>query len=233
MSTIEETKSTKASIFIIPMLGFSRNYYEPFITNCYIGDGEKPEYDKHIFILMKFSSDTKYGWLERSMEAHEEFTAKYDLENGKYTMFVFKVADKFKKDFEHFKVGSFSKFSTFLKHEILRLNEFGPDTNVASALSKGKKLRKYWEEQIGAPLPDGSEVMAVPKLKYEIFNFRVEEGYPNYSYKSEDGVFKVRFNPDPDNTYLICQVTSYYKYPEKIAKAICEGLDTVELDLTI
>ena len=233
MNTInaQDIKSNKATTFILPMLGYGRNYYEPFIVNCYVGDGQRPELDNHIFILMRFSADVKYGWIERAMDSHPNFKTKYDLDNGTYVMFVFEIPTKFKKDYTLFNDGKYSKFSVALKNETLKLNELGPDSNAAAAFTKGSKLKKYWEEQTGEKIDE--EVMSSPKPKYEVFRYESLPGYPMYTFQKEDYTWCIRFNSDPDSTSLVCKIPSYYTNGESIAKEICASLQGKKLDFSI
>jgi hypothetical protein len=230
---VEEKKTTKTSGFILPMLGFSRNFYGVALRNVYLGDGEKPEYNEHIMLLFRFTSDPQFTWLDKQLEGHKEFVDRYDVDNGKSIMFVFKVPDVFKDDYNKFKKGKYSQFSPKLKQDTLKLNELTPDSNIYAAFTKGKRLRKYWADKLGVEEAVIDEVLSPPDPREEIFQYKVKEGFPKYEAEEIDNAWNVVFREDEFTKSTICKIPTYYKDSKRIATKIVHLLKNTKLDLSV
>lgn len=163
-------KQTKATSFLLPMLGLSTSYYGTNLINVYIGDKEKPEFDNKILLLFRLSNDHFFEDIEAEITHMSEFIASYDVEPNKI-MFVFDVIDEYREDYKLFLEGSYSKFSDILKKETLRLNRLGPNSNVWGAFNRSEKIKKLQEERIGEELPKNAEVISKPELEEEIFRY--------------------------------------------------------------
>jgi hypothetical protein len=159
---------TKATSFILPMLGLPNEYYGSNFINCYIGDTSKPEYIDKIFLLFKFSNTRYFASLESELQSMVEYISSYSCGND-MEMFVFEVPKSYKEDYQLFKDGKYSQFSDILKKETLRLNHLGPESNIWGAFTKNKRLRDLQEERIGEKLPIGAEVISVPNMEVEVF----------------------------------------------------------------
>lgn len=159
---------TKATSFILPMLGLANEYYGSCMVNCYIGDVFKPELKDKIFLLFKFSNTRYFANLEAELQNMPEFHSSYSCGNEQ-EMFVFNVPKMYKKDYQLFKEGQYSKLSDVLKKETLRLNRLGPESNIWGAFTKSDRLRKIQEERIGEQLPKDAEVISLPDMNVEIY----------------------------------------------------------------
>lgn len=233
MSTLqEEKKSTKSTGFILSMLGRSKAYYGQSFINCYLGDGERPEYNKHLFLLFNFSNDSQFAWIDKQLESHSELIERYDVEGGEGVMFVFKVPEEYEKDLQRFKKGKYSELSQKLKQETLKLNDLGPDSNVFSAYTKGKKLKRYWAEKFGVDEAVIDEVLSPPDPREEVFRYKTKAGYPKYVAEEIDHAWEVAFKEDEPSRACICKIPAYYKNSEKIAKKIALLLDSTKFDLS-
>jgi len=162
-------KKTKATSFILPMLGKSIYFYKPYLINCYVGDRKFCKYDHHIFVFLKVDESKEYEIIRDELKALKNFEFEYSPTWGTM-MFVFSIPKDYFKDFMHFKDGKYSKFSEKLKEEVIRLNNVNRSSVIFGAFSKSEKLREAWEKDLNCSLPKDAEVLSVPNLDHEIYN---------------------------------------------------------------
>ena len=163
-------KPTKSYDFILPLTGYSCVDLKPYLVNVYLGDTTLLDWDLEspdVFILMKYSGAMHFYNLEKELEKHEYFNTSYSLFKGKYIMFVFTI-NKWKKDYDLFLRGKYSKFSRPAKVRLMKHRS--TKSAIPFVLDKGPSLRKYWEERLDAQLPENSEVWPVINYDEELFD---------------------------------------------------------------
>ena len=164
-------KPTKTVDFILPLTGFSKKSFQPYLVNAYLGDVDFPDEDKDfldIFILLKYSKDISYYNLEKELEKDEYFKTSYSLFNGSYIMFVFILNPKFEKDFNKFLKGKYSELSQPAKIHIMR--DRSSTSPLPFILRKDKEYRKCLENKLNAVLPPDSEVWSIMEYDKELFD---------------------------------------------------------------
>lgn len=124
---LKEIDFTEATRFVLPMLyGTDRND-KFFITknfeNCYIGDANRPELGKKIFLLYEYQMSVDYIKFERKIESIPEFNTDYDYADERQVMYVFDIPDEYNEDFKHFLNGEYSLFSENYKQLIVKFWE--------------------------------------------------------------------------------------------------------------
>ena len=164
-------KPTKTVDFILPLTGYSKRSFHPYLVNAYLGDVHLLDWDEEsidIFVLLKYSTNMAFYNLEKRLEKDEHFKTSYSLFKGTYIMFVFTLEPTFNDDFKKFLKGKYSKFSNPAKIRIMR------DRSIQSPmpfiLRKDKEYRKYWEEKLDAVLPPESEVWPIVERDKELFD---------------------------------------------------------------
>ena len=164
-------KPTKTVDFILPLTGYSKRSFQPYLVNAYLGDVHLLDWDEEsidIFILLKYSTHMSFYNLEKKLEKDKYFKTSYSLFRGTYIIFVFTLNPMFKKDFKKFLKGKYSKFSQPAKIQIMR------DRSIKSPmpfiLRKDKEYRKYWEHKLDAILPPESEVWPIVEHDKELFD---------------------------------------------------------------
>lgn len=152
-------QKTQAFRFVLPMLAdytynddFSPNNFKFFkrdsLINVYIGDDNEPKYSDKILLYYKYDHSIDYLTFDRKLELLPTYLTKYEY--GGSTMYVFDVPDEFKDDFEHFKVGKYSKFSIAYKKQILDFYGLkGKDNYIYSILFKTDLIDDYLKEAHG------------------------------------------------------------------------------------
>lgn len=162
-------------MFLLPLLKIYFKYVKSGFVNCYIGDIDKPQYDEHLFILIKQKNDVHYVELTEIFTEYK-FIDVYEVYEP-YHMFVFDFPKEFKNDKNKFLGGAYSKMSEKAKRIIAPNNThkdlvdiFNKDFQHRFRLNKimfdNKDLKK------GHGLTRNDEVLSIPELDDEIFNIK-------------------------------------------------------------
>tara|TARA_R110001606_G_scaffold376890_1_gene535712 strand:+ start:60 stop:608 length:549 start_codon:yes stop_codon:yes gene_type:complete len=144
--------------FALPLLGWVRTMYEPYLINSYIRhEGVEHFQTDHIFVLVKESMDDKYQKLDKTLIAHKSHVSQYTIdEKGEYIMHVFKFEKSILPDYHLFLAGKYSQTSEAAKTLIRKsAKQFGVNYKI---LDRDPQLAKKQEEKIGQPLGEKDEV---------------------------------------------------------------------------
>jgi hypothetical protein len=166
----KELKATKTTDFILPLLGFSKNYYTPFLVNAYLGDQDIKGYDegKLYVLLSNHKMNIQHAKIEDTIKSVPGFEDYYDILDSRFSMFVIKLEDKHLENYGHYLAGTYSKFS---KEGIIQICKGRSETSsMPHIFLKDTILRKYWEDKLGATLPKDAEVWPKLTLSNEIFD---------------------------------------------------------------
>lgn len=104
---------TPAVIWILPMLGKHPDEY-PRFRDCFVGDKAHPEYADHILIYTRTGGGNRecYETENQAMREMKGFVTDYDDSfDETFASWVFKVPEKWQKDFEVFSTGNLKDLS--------------------------------------------------------------------------------------------------------------------------
>jgi len=160
---------TKSTLFLLPMIEEVLGaYYKSYgFKNLYLADhGYECLYDYCVYGLYKPRFTQQYISYETRLEEHPLCVDVYDVgEQRGQVMFVFKIPDEFKNDYDLFKIGKYSQFSK--KYKAL----FKKGSNIYKVLFKDPELKVYWEKVLNTKLPKENEVWDLPYPKDEIYRY--------------------------------------------------------------
>lgn len=160
-------KETKTSNFILPLLGFPKLFYQPFLVNAYLNNTDVNINNSYaIHVLVRFYSSPSYINLEEGIRDMDTYIDSYDLFGGKYIMFIIEIPDEFKPDFNKVISGKYSELSREAKRLILKGRP--ASSSMPQVLSKSSELKEYWEKKLGTSLGN-QEVWPILNLRDEIF----------------------------------------------------------------
>lgn len=167
LSTIKATKTTD---FILPLFGFTKKYYEPYLVNAYLGDVDINGYEEYkiYLVLSNHNMDTKHARIENSIKDLPEFVDYYDVLDGKMSVFILNIPEEFRVDYIHFMNGKYSLFSEQAQIKVLKGRS--ETSSMPHIFKKSVELKKYWENKSGSEIPESAEVWPILDLKNEIFN---------------------------------------------------------------
>lgn len=166
----KDLKATKTTDFMLPLLGFSKNYYNPFLINAYLGDVDLKGYEaKKIFVLLSnHKMNLQHAKIEDTLKSVEGFEDYYDILDSRCSMFVFNLHEKHHEAYEHFMTG---KYSLFPESAIVQICKGRSETSsMPHIFLKDTVLRKYWEDKLGAPIPKDAEVWPILNINHEVFD---------------------------------------------------------------
>jgi hypothetical protein len=157
--------------FGLPLLGWNKAMYEPFLINTYIKHDLVEGYEDCVFILMEWSDDSKFKKVEDILTKHKSHQAQYDVDSdGKYVMFIHKIPDKYIVDYRLYLDGKYSQMSKNAKNLVKASSIIGE--TIHQILNKDKKLWKHYNRKCG-PLEEDAEVWPCVAdeniLKNEVF----------------------------------------------------------------
>ena len=166
----KDLKATKTTDFMLPLLGFTKNYYTPFLINAYLGDVDLNGYEENkLFILLSnHKMNLQHAKIEDTLKSAEGFEDYYDILDSRCTMFVFSITETNLEAYKHFMAG---KYSLFPEEAIVQICKGRSETSsMPHIFLKDTVLKLYWEEKTGAVLPPEAEVWPILKLENEVFD---------------------------------------------------------------
>ena len=168
--------------YIFPMLGQNKNQFKN-VKSCFIGDEEKPQFNKHIFLLHNFSGDIEYSRYEKFLIKHPQFIEQYSPDS-ETDMFVFSVPDMMIEDYEKILNSKYSRISQRYKQHIIQFHSpyIGniKDKAFFKVLYRHKDLRIKIESDLKVKLTSENEVSSLMDLNKEIFKkwMKIPENIP-------------------------------------------------------
>lgn len=179
-----KVQTTKTTDFILPLLGYPKNVYEPFLVNAYLNSLEvKNTEDYTIQILLRFYSSSSFDSLERKILSLENFKDSYELFGGKFIMYIVSLPEWSHNDFDMILNGRYSKISDIGKNLICQGR--APNSSMPKVLKKCPSLKEYWEEKLSNPR---SAVDLRDQEVWPILNFR-DEIFDKDRFPVKDSVF--------------------------------------------
>lgn len=175
---------------MLPILGDSIQEFRG-LTAVFIGDRYRPEYDNHIFLLLRHSEDRDFLQFEKKLTLHPMYCTFYDPDKY-HVMFVFEVPRESQKDYDTFKNSKFSQLSEPYKRKIIKFHGYskqGEGRNIISCMYLDKDLREQRESFINEGLdekdwlhiPEDAELGEAIDLNFEMYNetMVIKEMRPN------------------------------------------------------
>jgi hypothetical protein len=168
----------KSYSYGLPLIGYSVDEFcgvlfpQNQFVNCFIGAEERPEYDKHIFVLYRFSDTTQFKRFEEQLKKHENFVECYDPDPF-HVMYVFEVPERFISALEKFKLGKYSEMSNEAKARILKFHKIEPNPDlkhpVYGVLYRMEYQYKYLEAKFDLDIDRTQEASSIPDYLKEIY----------------------------------------------------------------
>lgn len=162
-----EIKKTISTIFIVPTLQFEKGtLLDNGFINGYLGDVAREEtYKDSVYILFKPKEKDKFNmFIEKEYESVRKLIDDYDYEGG-WVVLVYKLDEKFKKDYSLVKKGKYSKTSkTFqeLFPKVIKIIRNGLHKDEVALqhriFKKAEDLKRFWEDKFDVEFEDEMEV---------------------------------------------------------------------------
>ncbi len=151
-------KRTKSYTYLLPMLGPGK---ELFMTDKLVNVFVKTQnHDDCIGLLYRFSSDPLFLKLEKAFKQFSYFRAIEDTDPY-HVLFVFDVPKKYRRIYNKFIKGKYSKFPQIYKLHILDFFNLDKHSQVCHILFKTEKRKELLEKILGTSLPEDSELYSI------------------------------------------------------------------------
>ena len=175
---IGEITRTRACVYILPMLGESREYfgYTSELMNVYMFEESYPGIDGYVYLLYSINEiEFEASQVGMRITKHENYIAYYGICIGKgYTMVVFELSQNYIYDIKKFWEGKFSEFTDFYKMAILDFHGAINDSVLHGILGKLPKIKTDLEKKISGAgakvtIPNGMDLDSKPFVTTETF----------------------------------------------------------------
>lgn len=154
---------TITTMFFVPTLGIDRDKMRANeFSNGYIKDARRDvQYENAVYLLFRPKDLDKFkDFLDDEYERTANIIDDYDYEDG-YVVVVYKLDEKFDKDFSLIKEGKYSKVSQKFQNIFPKMVKDYASNKVTlqfRIFNKTQDLREFWEEKLGMELDDDMEV---------------------------------------------------------------------------
>lgn len=166
-------RTQKSTSFLMYTLNIHNAYLWNGLLGTYAGNYDYTGDDSWGKYLSLLYDPTKVNDLQlTALRSSKQLVYEYTPEEGGI-MFVMKIPPKYKKDvIEPFLKGEYSKIDKEYVNAHFKSSTInGSYSTNWLILNKDKSLRKFWEDQIGLPLPPDAEVWSRPRKEDEIYNY--------------------------------------------------------------
>jgi len=154
----EKREYNLTTSFALPLLGWKKSSYEPYLINAYIRHEEIEHFrTDHLFVLLKESTEERFKKLEEVLIRHKSHISYYALDEAEeYAMHVFKFVPEVLPDYRLFIEGKYSKISKGAQALIKKSSKEGG--TVHNILNRSNSLKNYQEKRMGIKLDKDAEV---------------------------------------------------------------------------
>lgn len=159
--------------FALPLLGWIRSAFEPYLINAYIKhEGVDHYLEDHLFVLVREVDEERYREFEAVVIGNKYHVTQYYVDDKeKFSMHVFRLSDTLIMDYKLFLQGKYSRMSDKAKN-LIKLSSVKNGINWR-VLDRSGDVRKLQEDKIGQELSDDDEVWSciydVNRIDKEIF----------------------------------------------------------------
>ncbi len=186
---LHASKLTKASYFLMPAIGESRDYFiwSRQFVNCfiYVEDEQYLDhgYDKPcVYLLYRFSKSTQYSKFEKKIQYDDNFIKMYDVDPF-HVIYVLKIPESLYREYDLFIKGKYSKFHIKYKEQVLAFHKASKSSDLYGILHKTKKFRENLESKLTGIVEKNSDIIKIsPNVELHDPPIMEKEMYLN-SYK--------------------------------------------------
>lgn len=171
----------KSKTYLLPLLSelieLDARFFNHLINTYIYDDSSTYKKGDHFYILHDFSfKNPEFTAYERKITNNQYFVDLIDIDNK--VLYIFKFPEDYKKEYDYFKEGKYSKFGTDAKNIILNffgkvysgnLNAVAFLLKVKQILFKDKKLKEQIEKDLKVILSTEAELTDIMDKDNETF----------------------------------------------------------------
>ena len=170
---LHTTELTKASMFILPFLGFNRSHFRwnSDFMNCFINkEGEeqqKKEVD-YVYLWYRYVPSIEMEEFEELIKSNKHFIDFEDVDKY-HVLYKFSIPNKFKKDCKKLIKGRYSYISEIAKERILDFHFSSKKRPLGKILYRCEERRKRMEKELEISIPKEVDLHDPFYMDREIF----------------------------------------------------------------
>jgi hypothetical protein len=176
----EKERKNCTTIFLLPAVGQSRQHLLKYgFLAAYLDDiNHEVHYEEAVYCLFKpeDASDLQL-YLDIEHKRNPQIVEDYDYEGG-YIVVVYKIMEKYLKEYQLFLQGKYSKFSSeyisMFPTDIVVEDTLGMAVVKKSlhyhVFNRTKEIKEYWEKKIGEKITNDMELWSSPDMDKEVLD---------------------------------------------------------------
>jgi len=164
------TSATRSRTYILPMVANQMMIdFRPNLVNSYVRHKDYPEYQEHLFILMRFSADREHLKKEQLIIDHSDCVFHKDLSKEFY-MICIKISENNIEDYNMIINSKYSKISELSKERIKKYWGLSEEHAVSRVMRKDPELKSQLEQALGSKIPEENELSSIMDFNKETYN---------------------------------------------------------------
>jgi len=162
-----KTIYNKSFTYVLPMLGKALNINPSDVSACYIGDSYTNDFAGHILLIFhdEFLKQNKDSLMKNDL-----FKDTYMHIEHEKQIFVFRVPDEHKDDFQKYLDGRYSRLKNSYKLEILTFHDVAKNSSVFHVLTRNKTLRRRLQNKLNVSIGEDLELCSKPDIQFEYYS---------------------------------------------------------------
>ena len=159
----------KSSMFIMPFLGYKRDYFrwDKEFVNCFVGTEDEGS-DYTIYLWYKYTGSVEMEALEAKLKGHSNFEKIIDVDHY-HVLYKFSVPERYLDDYMLILEGKYSLISEEAKERILDFHSSSRERPLGKILYKDPERRKLMEKELQTTIPEELDLYDPFYEKDEVF----------------------------------------------------------------
>lgn len=152
----------------VPGLGYIGSRY----VNTYLWNVNAKTPDYTLSVVHRNINDTRFQAFEDTLESLANFVESYDILDTNYGVKVFELPSLFRREYDLFLDGSYSRFSRDAKEIVLQEAPLSSvfSTKINDIFTKNPNLKAYQEGRMGVTITPDMELWSRPNMVLETLN---------------------------------------------------------------
>lgn len=151
-------KLNKSSMFLFPLLNYSRSYYRwntDFI-NCFMSTEDEPD-ETALYLWYRYSASVEMEEFEAKIKRHPQYMETIDVDQY-HVLYKFSVPKKHYNDYKSIIKGRYSYISDVAKERILDFHSAGKSSPLAKILNRDPSRRQKMEKELVISIPEDADL---------------------------------------------------------------------------
>lgn len=167
----EQIKLNYTTIFLLPMLGFTKEFYVDEFISAYMIDELKPK----LALCFQNTDSNDLKECLTVLQNHDEFISMDYDDSEKEIVMILSIPEKHSENYKHFKNGRYTLFDSDYKEDLLdvhgRVSGNGKALMMIDVLHPSFQAKKFRADKSGCEINDlpNGEVMSIPDMDLELY----------------------------------------------------------------